>query len=89
MVINLWATGCPPCRREMPMMIDVAADSAVPVLLANQTESAAQIRAYLDCQGLPDGAIRLDPGGTLAAAIGSSALYRGDDGEDALLLAER
>lgn len=74
MVINLWATWCPPCRREMPMLIDVAAGSTVPVLLANQGESAAQIRAYLKREGLPDGAIRLDPGGTLAAATGSAAL---------------
>lgn len=74
MVINLWATWCPPCRREMPMLIDVAADSTVPVLLANQGESAAQIRAYLEKEGLPDSAIRLDPNGSLAAATGSSAL---------------
>ncbi|WP_137894157.1 TlpA disulfide reductase family protein [Sphingopyxis chilensis] len=74
MVINLWATWCPPCRREMPMLIDVAAGSTVPVLLANQGESAPQVRAYLKREGLPDGAIRLDPGGMLATATGSSAL---------------
>lgn len=74
MVINLWATWCPPCRREMPMLIDVAAGSTVPVLLANQGESPGQIRAYLKREGLPDAAIRLDSGGALAAATGSSAL---------------
>jgi thiol-disulfide isomerase/thioredoxin len=26
-VLNLWATWCPPCRREMPMMTDLAADT--------------------------------------------------------------
>jgi hypothetical protein len=64
MVINLWATWCPPCRREMPMLIDVAATSTVPVLLANQGETAAQIRTFLQRQGLPADAIRLDPAGS-------------------------
>lgn len=74
MVINLWATWCPPCRREMPMLIDVAAASRVPVLLANQGENAARVRAYLEREGLPGSAIRLDPGGVLAAATESPAL---------------
>ncbi len=74
MVINLWATWCPPCRREMPMLIDVAAGSTVPLLLANQGENAARIRAYLRQENLPEQAIRLDAGGALAAATGSSAL---------------
>src|SRR3546814_17973050 len=26
-VVNLWATWCPPCRRELPMLADVAANS--------------------------------------------------------------
>ena len=74
MVINLWATWCPPCRREMPMLIDVAATSTVPVLVANQGETAAQIRTYLKREDLPADAIRLDPAGSLASATGSSAL---------------
>lgn len=74
MVINLWATWCPPCRREMPMLINVAAMSTIPVLLANQGEPATQIRAYLGREGLPADAIRLDPTGSLASATGSSAL---------------
>lgn len=35
-VINLWATWCPPCRREMPRLQEVAASSPdVPILLLN------------------------------------------------------
>lgn len=74
MVINLWATWCPPCRREMPMVIDVAASSTVPVLLANQGETVEQVRAYLAREGLADDAILLDPRGSLGAATGSAAL---------------
>lgn len=73
-VINLWATWCPPCRREMPMLIDVAADSAVPVLLANQSEDEATIRAFLSEQDLADGAVLADPRSELGRAIASPAL---------------
>ncbi len=48
MVVNLWASWCPPCRREMPMMAEVArASTDVAFVFANQGEDAARIRAYL------------------------------------------
>ncbi|MFH1796349.1 MAG: TlpA disulfide reductase family protein [Pseudomonadota bacterium] len=54
MVINLWATWCPPCRREMPMMAEVAASTSdVTFVFANQGEDAPRIRTYLLQQGLP------------------------------------
>jgi thiol-disulfide isomerase/thioredoxin len=53
MVINLWATWCPPCRREMPMMADVAAlTKDVTFVFANQGEDAPRIRQYLSQEGL-------------------------------------
>ncbi|MBA1146933.1 TlpA family protein disulfide reductase [Ectothiorhodospiraceae bacterium WFHF3C12] len=62
LIINLWATWCPPCRREMPMLVDLAAEREdVTVLLVNQGESAQQIRQFLDEVGLDGNAIRLDP----------------------------
>ena len=73
-VINLWATWCPPCRREMPMVMDVAKQSTVPVLLANQGESVGQIRAYLAQEGLSDDGILTDPAGLMGEATGSPAL---------------
>ena len=74
MVINLWATWCPPCRREMPMLIEVAEDSPVPVLLANQGENQATIRAFLAEQQLSDDAVLTDPNGMLGRAVASPAL---------------
>ena len=53
MVINLWATWCPPCRREMPMMAEVAASIPdVTFVFANQGEDASRIRRYLSQEGL-------------------------------------
>lgn len=53
MVVNLWATWCPPCRREMPMMAEVAAGtSGVTFVFANQGEDQARIRNYLSREDL-------------------------------------
>lgn len=48
LVINLWASWCPPCRREMPMMAEVAAatDEAT-LIFVNQGESAEIVQRYL------------------------------------------
>ena len=41
LVINLWATWCPPCRREMPMMAEIAAqETAVDLHFINQGADA-------------------------------------------------
>ncbi|ALC13722.1 MULTISPECIES: TlpA disulfide reductase family protein [Sphingomonadaceae] len=73
-VINLWASWCPPCRREMPMLIEEAARSPVPILLANQGEDAAKVRTWLDGQRLTSTHILLDRDQSTAAAIGSAGL---------------
>ena len=52
-VLNLWATWCPPCRREMPVFEDaVQAYPGVRFVLLNQGEDAATIGDYLDREGL-------------------------------------
>jgi len=73
-VVNLWATWCPPCRREMPMLIDVASSSDIPILLVNQGEDMSRVRDYLAREGLRDTSVRLDPRGTLGEAIGTRAM---------------
>lgn len=53
MVINLWASWCPPCRREMPMMAGVAAEQAdVAIHFVNQGEGPEMIRQFLSQAGL-------------------------------------
>lgn len=60
-VINLWASWCPPCRREMPLLADVAAARTdVVFLFVNQGEAPHTIRSYLDREKLSIGNILLD-----------------------------
>jgi peroxiredoxin len=53
-VLNFWATWCPPCRVEMPYFESTAALHAgeVAILGLNQAESAATIAAYARDHGL-------------------------------------
>lgn len=73
-VINLWATWCPPCRRELPMLADAAASSDVPILLVNQAEPAEQVERYLTEANIPGDAIALDQEGELMRIVEGGAL---------------
>jgi thiol-disulfide isomerase/thioredoxin len=60
-VLNLWASWCPPCRREMPMMADMAgARTDVTFLFVNQGERRATVEAYLTSQELTLPTVLLD-----------------------------
>ncbi|AHG62387.1 TlpA disulfide reductase family protein [Advenella mimigardefordensis] len=75
-VINLWATWCGPCRREMPMLEQAARQNPdVRFLFVNQGESAARIERYLQQEGLDlKQWIRLDPDSTLSAQFRTRGL---------------
>lgn len=52
-VLNLWATWCAPCRRELPMMTTYDKQNpGVTFLFVNQKESATQITQFLETQHL-------------------------------------
>ena len=47
-VVNIWASWCPPCRREMPLLAEVAASRKdVSFLFVNQGEGRETIKSYL------------------------------------------
>lgn len=51
-IVNFWATWCPPCVREMPLLASYAEKEGFELVLINQAESADVIQAYLDEAGL-------------------------------------
>ena len=52
-VINLWASWCLPCRREMPMLMDAASRSPIPILLVNSGEQRAAAAKFLQAIDFP------------------------------------
>ncbi|WP_300578641.1 TlpA disulfide reductase family protein [Phenylobacterium sp.] len=61
-VINTWATWCPPCRREMPLLADAArAHPEVRFIFANQGEDPGEIRTYFRREKLQLPNVVLDP----------------------------
>ena len=74
-VLNLWATWCPPCRREMPMLAAAAKEAGnPPIVFVNQGETQAAIRSFLADEGLQLDNLVIDRSGQIARATGSSAL---------------
>ena len=75
-VLNLWASWCPPCRREMPML--KAAQQARPdlqFLFVNQSEGAPAVRHYLQAEQLEElRNVLLDPAGRVGRHFRTPAL---------------
>jgi thiol-disulfide isomerase/thioredoxin len=74
-VVNLWASWCPPCRREMPALQRAqAANPDVNIVFVNQGEEPGVIAAYLERNGLALGNVLVDPQSRTGAAVGHGAL---------------
>lgn len=75
LVINLWATWCPPCRREMPVLAAAqAANPDIRFVFVNQGEGQALVNKFLAQQQLSLDNNLLDSGGRVGQAVGSLSL---------------
>ena len=74
-VLNLWATWCPPCRREMPVLEEAQLlNTDVHFVFANQAESALVVQKYLDSEGLSLDNVLLDTQTEIAEFVQSRGL---------------
>lgn len=74
-VINLWATWCPPCRREMPALAQAQdAHPEVRFLFVNQGEGQAQVATWLDEAGLEIDNVLLDRAMAVPGHYGTAGL---------------
>jgi len=78
MVINLWATWCPPCVREMPALDALAAalrpDGVAVLPLSSDRGGLPVVQAFYQRTGLRHLGVWLDPGGAAGRALGARGL---------------
>jgi thiol-disulfide isomerase/thioredoxin len=74
-VVNLWATWCPPCRREMPLLRQAqAAHPEIHFVFVNQGETREDIDHYLQGEGLQLQNVLIDARRATGAVFKESAL---------------
>lgn len=74
-VLNLWASWCPPCRREMPAFEQAQAEFPdIAFVMLNQGESAATAQGFLESEGLSLTDVLLDPASKAMLAVRSRGL---------------
>jgi len=75
LVVNLWATWCTPCQRELPMLASAAgANPGVTFLFVSQGEPAARVKSYLEQHDITLQHVFLDPGSDLSTAVATKGL---------------
>ena len=86
MVVNLWASWCPPCRREMPMLEQAQqARDDVSFVFVNQGESVDAVETFLQRESLSLDHLYRDPNMAFGRKVGAMAmpttLYYNGDGQ--------
>ncbi|MAT64937.1 MAG: hypothetical protein CMN57_04785 [Gammaproteobacteria bacterium] len=70
-MVNFWATYCPPCIKEMPSMqrlSDKLGEERFAILAVNMAEPRSQVEGFLDRHAIEvDFPVLLDPDGTVVS----------------------
>ncbi len=75
LVVNLWATWCPPCVREMPVLHEAQdRNPAVNFVFINQGESAQRVVGWLAARNLPLRNVLLDTRGQALGVLNQRGL---------------
>ncbi len=74
LLVNFWASWCGPCAREIPELVDVAAnyEGRLQLVGVNVQDSIANARSFERDQGVTYPSL-FDPGATIAAGFGGIA----------------
>jgi thiol-disulfide isomerase/thioredoxin len=74
-VVNFWATWCPPCQREMPVLQRAQSENPeLNFVFLNQGEAPEQVRQYLQRRRLDLRNVVLDPKGSMGMYFNQTAL---------------
>ena len=72
-VVNLWASWCPPCRQEMPLLVDAQRQHGdIAFIFVDQGETPADAAQFIGQHGMAN--VMFDPHTELGRAVGSSAM---------------
>ena len=74
-IVNLWATWCPPCQRELPLLQRAQLEHPeIEFVFLNEGEAGAHVAAFLAARGLALRNVLLDLKGQAGAEYGGGAL---------------
>lgn len=69
-VVHFWATWCHACRRELPLLMKIAADKKIQLISVNYRDQVADAQFWLNSYGDPYEYTIFDPNGDLGFRLG-------------------